>query len=145
MRLLLLIFALVAAPALARDLPPDEPTYEQPKFERPEKPEMPPESEEEDDEPRVTPIPPATNLVCPEVKCVYDENGDRIAVFSADVPEEMHKMGAKFCKYAPEEVAEVTACCLEDNGVYKILYNVAVSDKAHYKATRFCTCVHGLD
>jgi hypothetical protein len=89
--------------------------------------------------------PPATNLAtCPKVKCVTDANGNRRAMFTADVQPDMYYLGRNFCATAPKDV-EVTACCLANDGVYQILYNVAVSDKAHWKAKQFCTCVLELD
>ena len=149
MRLALLLIALIAAPAFARDLPPDPPEYEKPTFEKPVTPPPPPPPpvvDRERDGPNSVPvIPPATNLAsCPKVKCVTDADGTRRALFTADVQPDMYYLGRNFCASAPQDV-EVSACCLADNGVYKILYNVAVSDKAHWKANQFCTCVLELD
>lgn len=146
MRLALLIFALMAAPAFANTSPPDAPSYDKPSFEKPEKPEPPekPDNDGDDpDEPRFTP-PPATALSCPKVKCVTDANGVRRAMFTADVQPDMYYLGRKFCAAAPQDM-DVSACCLEQNGTYKILYNTAVSKKAHWKAKQFCTCVLELD
>jgi hypothetical protein len=146
MRLALLIFALIATPALARDLPPDEPTYEKPGFERPPPPPPPPPKPPEEDpkEPRKVTTKP-TRVSCPKVKCVTDENGHRRALFTADVQPDMYYLGRNFCASAPKDV-EVTACCLaKEDHSYQILYNVEVSKKAHWKATQFCTCVLELD
>lgn len=156
MRLALLIFALIASPALARDLPPEPPAYEKPTFERPTTPPppppppppIPPDENKDPREPRpatnLVP-PPATALACPKVKCVTDENGHRRAMFTADVQPDMYYLGRKFCAEAPQ-ATEVTACCLtkEDN-TYQILYNLKVSAIAHKKAKAFCTCVLELD
>lgn len=146
MRLALLIFAILAAPAFANPQTPDAPSYEKPTFEKPTEPETPQEPEDEagDDDPPFTP-PPATNLVtCPKVKCVTGPDGKRQAMFTADVQPDMYYLGRNFCAAVPHDT-EVSACCLEDNGSYKILYNVAVSKKAHWKAKQFCTCVLELD
>ncbi len=152
MRLALLIFALIATPAFARDLPPDEPTYEKPTFERPETPTTPetPEEPEKPDDPRDEPrqskiVPKPAPVSCPKVKCITDENGNRRALFTANVQPDMYYLGRNFCATAPMDV-EVTACCLEkEDGIYQILYNVEVSKKAHWKAKQFCTCVLELD
>ncbi|MFP7571408.1 hypothetical protein [Marivita sp. S2033] len=149
MRLALLIFALIAAPALARDVPPDEPTYEKPSFEKPEKPTT-PERPDEPDEPRemrkplATPKPKQTACT-PMVKCVTDEHGKTTAMFTADVQPDMYYLGRNFCKSVPKGVTEVTACCVTVDDKYQIHYNVPVSDKAHWKARQFCTCVLELD
>ncbi|MGJ8604970.1 MAG: hypothetical protein ACSHXH_12665 [Marivita sp.] len=150
MRLALLIFALIASPALARDLPPEQPTYEKPTFERPTTPERPPTTTHNDtDEPReprkVTVSPKPAPVSCPKVKCITDDNGHRRAMFTADVQPDMYYLGRNFCATAPKDV-EVTACCLaKPDHTYQILYNVEVSKKAHKKAKSFCTCVLGLD
>jgi hypothetical protein len=151
MRLALLIFALIAAPALARDLPPDPPSYDKPTFERPTTPERPnpPEEHRPPDEPRepreVKVVPKPAPVSCPKVKCVTDENGKRRAMFTADVQPDMYYLGRNFCAAAPHDV-EVTACCLtRPDHTYAILYNVKVSKKAHWKAKQFCTCVLELD
>lgn len=152
MRLALLIFALMTGPAFANTAPPDAPTYEKPTFEKPEKPTEPekPQKPEEPDEPDnpdpvVRSTPPATNLAsCPKVTCVTGADGKRHATFTADVQPDMYYLGRNFCASAPQDM-EVSACCLEDNGTYKILYNTAVSKKAHWKAQQFCTCVLELD
>jgi hypothetical protein len=143
MRSILLILALIATPVLARDLPPEEPTYEKPSFEKPKVPEKPKEPEEPRKEYKPTPKPKPVS--CPKVKCVTDENGHRRALFTADVQPDMYYLGRNFCAKAPKDV-EVTACCLEkDDQTYQILYNVEVSKNAHWKATQFCTCVLELD
>lgn len=150
MRLALLIFSLIAAPAFALDNPPDQPSYEKPTFERPTTSER-PNRQEKQDEPReqrevnVVPKPKATPVSCPKVKCVTDENGHRRAMFTADVQPDMYYLGRNFCATAPKDV-EVTACCLaKPDHTYQILYNVEVSKKAHWKAKQFCTCVLELD
>ena len=144
MRLALLIFALVAAPAFARDTTPKEPTYEKPTYERPvTRPEKPEEPDEHRELRTYTPKPKPVS--CPKVKCVTDENGHRRAMFTADVQPDMYYLGRAFCEKAPKDV-EVTACCLEkEDQTYQILYNVQVSKKAHWKAKQFCTCVLELD
>ena len=139
MRLALLIFALIATPALARDLPPDEPTYEQPTFERPPEP----PHDDPDMPPKFTPKPkPAA---CPSVKCLTGKDGTRRAIFTADIPKEMQHLGRNFCARVPKHITEVTACCFEEDGHYEIRYSEHVGKKAHYKAKKFCICVHGLD
>lgn len=152
MRLALLMMALLVAPAaFANTAPPDEPSYEKPEFEKPETPPTPTPPEEPEEEPdndgggsvSIVP-PPATALACPKVKCVTDASGKRVAMFTADVQPDMYYLGRNFCAEAPQDM-EVTACCLEENGIYKILYNTAVSNKAHGKAKQFCTCVLELD
>lgn len=154
MRLALLIFALIASPALARDVPPNEPSYEQPSFDRPETPTTPerperperPNTPDDPDKPReVKVVPKPAPVSCPKVKCVTDKDGHRRAMFTADVPAEMYHLGRNFCATAPKNV-EVTACCLaKPDHTYQILYNVSVSKKAHYKAKKFCICALGLD
>lgn len=150
MRLALLIFALIAGPALARDLPPEQPTYEKPTYERPTTPETPTETNNNGDDDEREPRPVITKpkpkpVVCPKVKCVTDENGNRRAMFTADVQPDMYYLGRNFCAKAPKDV-EVTACCLaKEDHTYQILYNVKVSKKAHKKAKEFCTCVLELD
>lgn len=143
MRLALLIFALIATPALARDLPPDEPTYEKPAFERPPPPPPPPPHDDPKEVPKVPPK--KVPVSCPKVKCVTDENGHRRAMFTSDVQPDMYYLGRNFCASVPTDV-EVSACCLgTEDQTYQILYNVEVSKKAHWKATQFCTCVLELD
>lgn len=148
MRFALLIFVLLAGPAFARDVPPDQPSYDKPTFDRPTTPDRPEmQREREDpDEPRVVKSVPKTAPVsCPKVKCVTDENGHRRAMFTADVQPDMYYLGRNFCAAAPKDV-EVTACCLaKEDHTYQILYNVEVSKKAHWKAKQFCTCVLELD
>ncbi len=152
MRLALLIFALIASPAFARDVPPEPPTYDKPTFERPSTPPSTPPNgtpqnpEDPDDKPRpVKAVPKPEPVSCPKVKCVTDENGHRRAMFTADVQPDMYYLGRNFCATAPKDV-EVTACCLEkEDHTYQILYNVQVSKKAHWKAKQFCTCVLELD
>ncbi len=149
MRLALLIFALIATPALAFEQPPVEPSYDQPSFDRPETPTTPPErsnDREEPVEPRVVKVVPKPAPVsCPKVKCVTDENGHRRAMYTADVQPDMYYLGRNFCATAPKDV-EVTACCLaKPDHTYQILYNVKVSKKAHWHAKQFCTCVLELD
>ncbi|WP_300580985.1 hypothetical protein [Marivita sp.] len=152
MRLALLIFALIASPAFARDVPPEPPTYDKPTFERPSTPPSTPPNgtpqnpEDPDDKPRpVKSVPKPAPVSCPKVKCVTDENGHRRAMFTADVQPDMYYLGRNFCATAPKDV-EVTACCLEkEDHTYQILYNVQVSKKAHWKAKQFCTCVLELD
>ncbi|MCL3882905.1 hypothetical protein [Marivita sp. GX14005] len=149
MRLALLIFALIAAPALARDLPPEEPSYEKPSFERPERPTRPerPRDQDEETERRVPVVAakPKPKPCTPMVKCVTDETGARRAMFTADVQKDMYYLGRNFCKSVPEDVSEVTACCVTLDDKYQIHYNVPVSKKAHWKAKQFCTCVLELD
>ena len=145
MRFLLLIFALVATPALARQLPPEQPTYEKPTFERPSTPSEPKRKmrEEEREQPTFTPKPkPAA---CPSVKCITGDDGKRRAMFTADIPKEMYHLGRNFCAKVPKHITEVTACCLAKDHKYQIVYSAHVGKKAHYKAKKFCTCVHGLD
>lgn len=159
MRLALLIFALIASPAFARDLPPEPPTYDKPSFDRPVDPDpappppdpAPPPGTPNDggdpEESKVIPKakPKPVSASCPKVKCVTDENGHRRAMFTADVQPDMYYLGRNFCATAPKDV-EVTACCLEkEDHTYQILYNVQVSKKAHWKAKQFCTCVLELD
>lgn len=148
MRLALLIFAVIAAPAFALDLPPDQPTYEKPTFDRPttpDRPEKPEESDESREQRDITRGPKPAPVSCPKVKCVTDENGHRRAMFTADVQPDMYYLGRNFCAQAPKDV-EVTACCLaKPDDTYQILYNVKVSKKAHWKAKQFCTCVLELD
>jgi len=148
MRLALLIFAVIAAPAFALDLPPDQPTYEKPTFDRPttpDRPEKPEESEESRERRDITRAPKPAPVSCPKVKCVTDENGHRRAMFTADVQPDMYYLGRNFCAHAPKDI-EVTACCLaKPDDTYQILYNVKVSKKAHWKAKQFCTCVLELD
>lgn len=148
MRLALLIFALIATPALAFDQPPDVPSYDQPSFDRPETPTPPERSNDRDEpvEPRVVKVVPKPAPVsCPKVKCVTDEDGHRRAMFTANVQPDMYYLGRNFCATAPKDV-EVTACCLaKPDHTYQILYNVEVSKKAHWQAKQFCTCVLELD
>lgn len=151
MRLALLIFTLMATPALAFDQPPSEPSYEQPSFDRPETPTppSPPEVSNDRDDPdkprEVKVVRKPTPVSCPKVKCITDKDGHRRAMFTADVPAEMYHLGRNFCATAPKNV-EVTACCLaKPDHTYQILYNVSVSKKAHYKAKKFCICALGLD
>lgn len=142
---LALIFALIAAPAFARDLPPKEPTYEKPKFEKPEPPGKPPRREEPETR-TYTPVPKKPLPVsCPKLRCDYDANGKRRVSFTADVQPDMYYLGRKFCKSLPHEVVEISVCCLEQDGRYKILYSQAVSNKSHKKAREFCACVLELD
>lgn len=161
MRFALLLLALMATPALADGLPPDNPTYDKPTFDQPEKPTPPetppstpnpperpnnPENDDESNQPReVKVVPKPAPVSCPKVKCVTDKDGHRRAMFTADVPAEMYHLGRNFCATAPKNV-EVTACCLaKPDHTYQILYNVSVSKKAHSKAKQFCICALGLD
>lgn len=143
---LLMILALAATPALARDAAPEQPSYEKPTFDRPTTTRTTREREDSPRDPeRVVVTPKPKPVSCPKVKCVTDEHGNRRAMFTADVQPDMYYLGRNFCAKAPKDV-EVTACCLEkEDQTYQILYNVEVSKKAHWKAKQFCTCVLELD
>lgn len=155
MRFCLMIFAVIATPALAIDVPPDPPTFQQPTFDRPLSPNPPPppppsppspEDQEDPETPRVTTPPPKSAMLsCPKVKCVTDQNGHRRAMFTTDVDAEMYKLGRHFCAKSPVDV-EVTACCLSvSSNSFQVLYTERVSMAAHKKAKAFCNCALGLD
>ena len=150
MRLALLIFALVASPALARDLPPDQPSYDKPTFERPDTPPPPPpppppEKPDEPKEPR-EPLPPKPVKVShPGLKCYTDDDGHRRVSFTKNVQPDMYYLGRKFCKKVPHDIPEVTVRCVDNGGTYQIQYSTQVPHKAQRKAKPFCVCVLGLD
>ena len=88
MRLALLIFTLLATPVLARDLPPEEPTFEKPEFERPDRPGN-PEPPERPRQPRNEEEPPKTPVVIappkvdkPGLRCYFDDDGVRKVSFN---------------------------------------------------------------
>ncbi|MCK0150886.1 hypothetical protein MWU54_12675 [Marivita sp. S6314] len=168
MKLALLIFALIATPALARDLPPDEPTYEKPEFEKPDeptppeppepptppeppvtppeppKPPQPPEEERERPIPPVVVAPPKVSE--PGLRCYFDEDGVRKVSFNKLVDPEFYKMGRKFCAKVPYKVMDVSVHCVEKNGKYQVQFSQHLhSKKAVKRGQEFCICVFGLD
>lgn len=150
MRLALLIFALIATPAVARDVPPEQPTYEQPTFERPDTPEPPepPEPPEEKDEERDPPVvvAPTKKVSAPGLRCYFDEDGVRKVSFNTLVDPGMYKIGRKFCAKVPYKVMDVSLHCIEEDGKYRVQFSQELhSKKAVKKGQRFCICVFGLD
>ena len=154
MRLALLIFALIATPAVARDVEPEQPTYDQPSFERPDTPEPPappeppepPENEDEDRDPPVVVSPPPKKVSAPGLRCYFDEDGVRKVSFNKLVDPEMYKMGRKFCAKVPYKVMDVSLHCIEKDGKYRVQFSQELhSHKAVRKGQRFCICVFGLD
>jgi hypothetical protein len=155
MRLALMIFALMATPVLARDVPPEPPTYDKPTFERPNTPEPPeppqppeqPPNEGEPERPR-TPvvISPPPKVTEPGLRCYFDEDGVRKVSFNTLVDPEFYKMGRKFCAKVPYKVMDVALHCVEDNGKYQVQFSQELhSKKAVKRGQAFCICVFGLD
>ncbi|SHH32610.1 hypothetical protein [Marivita hallyeonensis] len=150
MRIVLLIFALVASPAFAIGDLPDKPTVEKPNIEKPEKPTTPktPEPPEKTDEepnrpnPKVVVTKPKPKH--PGLRC-FDDNGVRKVSFTKNVDPEFYKMGRKFCAKVPYEIEEVSVHCVQNNGTYQVQMSKKLPHKAVYKAKRFCICVFGLD
>ena len=153
MKYALLILALLATPAIARDLPPDPPSFDKPTFDRPDRPEPPepPEPPTVDNEEEERPEPPVVvgkpkKKMVPGLRCYFDEHGVRKVSFNKLVDPEFYKMGRKFCSKVPYKVMDVSLHCVEENGKYQVRFSEQLhSHKAIKKGQQFCICVFGLD
>lgn len=154
MRLALLIFALLATPVLARDLPPEEPSFEKPEFERPDRPQPPeppepperPNEEEERERPQTPVVVAPPKVDKPGLRCFTDDDGLRKVSFNKLVDPEFYKMGRHFCAKVPHSVKDVSVHCVENNYKYQVQFSQHLnSHKAVKKGQAFCICVFGLD